>query len=634
MNLKKTRFNFYIYIICGFISDISFALSIGKLERSEENVNQLVKKFFPNENNLCVIQLELGDEEYFPKFHVPVVAYSRDQILQDCDGKLKDQDGYVLVTSNASDIEVHMVPILKCLNLTTLKIKTKYILILDSTEDRISYETYENHFDYLWKSFGIINLAVLAIRYQSGNSEPPFIMSFNPFFARQNSNASVLVKNTLDQDLRRSLTNRFRNMYGHSLRAVVARSPGNGITIEHARQVKSLGDNPVFLLKQSFEQYLNISFDVYEHLTTDEDPNSMDSKFNIPLGEIMKGKADYCVHFMFSTISWPKTIQLIQIGYSFRFIFVVPSPRQVESWRLFLYIFQWEVSVGLALTLVVLSVTSVLFVVVISKTNKLSDGLSVTSEVVLVLKAFISASINTLPTRHSQRLMVAMSLVLGLVSTTVFSAKLFNLIKSRPTEGHIGSLHELLVSKLPIHITHRAFETILDTFENTSLTQLRLNVKYNKTLERDRNLLDPQNLNISGHAVLYIDDILYAIINSQPKNRVFLKYFDVIRESISEASPVAVYPIGSVFFDVFNELNMKLVAGGFYLYWYKVNNHKIVERVSKLLTSNAEQAQDHTSEDSPVSLKYDDLNLAFYILYIGLTMSALCFIKEIISKKN
>lgn len=629
MNLRLFYYPLILSIFFGFIFETSFALDIKRVKRNEANVNQLIEKFFPYEHNVCVIQLELVNDKYFPNFHVPVVAYTRDQILQDCDGKLKDQDGYVFMTSNTTNIEVQMVPLLKCLNRTTLKIKTKYILILDFTEDRTSDEAYGNYFNSLWKSFGIINMAVLPIRDQSTNAELPFIISYNPFFAHRYTNASALIKNTLYQDLRRNLTERFRNMHGYPLRAVLARSPNVGITIENARQVKRLGDNPVFLLKQSLEEYLKTKFDVYEHLNSDVDPDSMDSKFNIPLSEIINGKADHCIHFMFSTISWPRTIQIIQIGFSFKFVLVVPKPRHVESWKLIFYLFQWKVRLGLGLTLIVLSGAYILFVVVLSKTNKLKHNSNMTSEVLTVWKAFISLSINKLPTRHSQRLLVAISLMLGLIFSTVFSAKLLNLIKSRPIEGRIRSLYELQDSKLPIYLTHRAFKTIMDTFENTSLSQLQKNVKHDKTFENDNRLFDPQHLNITDHAVLYADELLYTIVN-QPQNRVFFKYFEVLKEPISEPSSVTVFPIGSVYFDVFNELNLKLVAGGFYREWYKVNHQKITERLSSVSSTVVQPTNDHVvSDDEHVPLKYDDLKLAFYILYIGLSMSALCFIKEV-----
>lgn len=92
-----------------------------RLKSNDANVNQLIEKFFPYEKSFCVIQLELGEDQYFLNFHVPVVAYARDQILRDYDGNLMDQDGYVLLTSNSNNIEEQMVPLLECLNHTTLK---------------------------------------------------------------------------------------------------------------------------------------------------------------------------------------------------------------------------------------------------------------------------------------------------------------------------------------------------------------------------------------------------------------------------------------------------------------------------------------------------------------------------------
>lgn len=86
---------------------------------------------------------------------------------------------------------------------------------------------------------------------------------------------------------------------------------------------------------------------------------------------------------------------------------------------------------------------------------------------------------------------------------------------------------------------------------------------------------------------------------------------------------------GSVYFDNFNELNLKLVAGGFYRKWYKAFGYVFEERVSSAPNTIVQPANDYLLDDSQEPLKYDDLKLAFYLLYIGLTISALCFITEV-----
>lgn len=387
------------------------------------------------------------------------------------------------------------------------------------------------------------------------------------------------------------------------------------------------------LFKQTFEDHFNTCFDVHEHVNRGGfEPDSIYKELGLPLGEIVNGKADHLILDLFSKKNWPRTIQIIQIGYSFKFIIIVPKPRQVESWRLFLYIFQWEVSVGLGLTLLVLSGAAILFVIILS--NKVSDSLNLTFEMLTVWKAFISASTNKLPTQHSQRLLVAVSLFLGLIFITLFSAVLFKLMKSRPTEGRIRSLLELQDSKIPIYLSHSSFRRVMDTFENTSsFSRLQQNVNHDEEFESVKNMYNPQHFNITDRAVLYPDNVLYSVVN-QPQNRKMYDHFEVLQESIFETSMVMAFQKGSVYFDNFNELNLKLVAGGFYRRWYNAFDYVFVENLSSAPSTVVQPANDHLLNDNHVPLKYYDLKLAFYLLYVGLTISALCFIIEVYSCKN
>lgn len=70
------------------VTGMYFKLDNNGLLRDEKKVKQLIEKFFPYENNLCMIQLETSEEEYVPNFHVPVIAYTDDQMLEDCHDKL------------------------------------------------------------------------------------------------------------------------------------------------------------------------------------------------------------------------------------------------------------------------------------------------------------------------------------------------------------------------------------------------------------------------------------------------------------------------------------------------------------------------------------------------------------------
>lgn len=616
---------------------ISFKPDNIENKSEEDHLNQLVKELFPQENNLYVIQLDPnhdtpGEDKYIPNFHVPVVVYNEDQILRDCDGnKLQDYSGYVFKTSNSASIEVHLFPVLKCLNQTTLKIKTKFMLLVDSSKGRIPFDTYSTFFNNLWKTFGITNIAIHPINDQSTNAEMPLTIFYNPFFAHQHSNASALVINTGGLDLRRSMVDRFRNMQGYPLKTLLVNHNSLNIAAEDVTKSIRLGESPSLVFGQILKGYLNASLDVYMVVNYNTDRESMDKGTVTPIGEFLNGNADHCIPWALLDTKWTKHVQIIQIGQSYKYVFVVPKPRQVESWRLFLYLFQWEVSVGLGLTLLVLSGAAILFVIVLSRTNNGSDSLQATTQVVTVLKASISASINKLPENHSQRLLVAVSLLLGLIVITVLSARLFNLMKSRPEEGSIKSLRELQDSKLPIYLSTEMFIQALATLENTSLSELQKNVVHDGPYYN--NWMNPQHLNITDRAILFIDYMINLLVNL-PNSRRFSKYFEVINEAISESSYALIYPIGSLYYDSINDLNLILSAGGFYHKWYDALTKKHIEKFLKFPSKVAQPANDHgTDDDDKVPLAYDDLKLAFYILFIGLILATICFVTELFLKK-
>lgn len=163
----------------------------------EEAVN-VIQKYFPHENTLCVVLSE--PDTFLPTSHVPVILHTQEQVFQDCSSKLTEQEGYVIVTSNAENLEGQIIPLLKCFNQTTLKLKTKYILVFHISDDEHSNETYSSFFLKLWKSYGIINISILPSRVYSQNSNLPVIVSYNPFLALQHSSSNALLMITLSQD--------------------------------------------------------------------------------------------------------------------------------------------------------------------------------------------------------------------------------------------------------------------------------------------------------------------------------------------------------------------------------------------------------------------------------------------------
>lgn len=593
-------------------------------------VADAIQKYFPLEKTLCVVLSESVDEAFLPPFHVPVIVFTKDQLLQGCGEQLMDQDGYVLLASNAAHLERQMLPLLKCFNETTLKLKTKYILVLDlSKESHLSRdESYSRFFHNLWNAFGIINIAVLHVQDQKSlKFDPLLIISYDPFLARHLSPRNALRRNTYTQDVRGIMIDRFRNMHGQSLRTVFYRGSNNVCPLKDFYEKQTLGADPVILLKQILEENLNASFEVYEPLSNDLFGTINKSGV---VEEIGSGKADYCINFSLIPpgVMWLRHVQLILTGYVFDLIFVVPMPRKVESWRLFQYIFQWQVCVGLSFVLFLLSGAALLFVHVFSTLSHKNSN--TTSEIVALWKASLSVSTNRLPTTHSQRSLITLSLLIGVIFPTLFSAQLFSLVKSKPRSASIKTLQDVHDSNLPIYTVYKQFSSYLNSFENTTLHRLKDNLKTDKMYEKVY-YLDSSYLNITDRA-LVSTNLMIKLATSLPQNKAFLQYFEVVKEPMLQTSMVMFLPTGSVYYDHFNYLNERLISGGFYLKWFDANKYRLVKRYSASPTPSAPVGvASHQSEDNRVPLNYDDLRLAFYILYVGLTVSVVCFIKEVLS---
>lgn len=91
-------------------------------------------------------------------------------------------------------------------------------------------------------------------------------------------------------------------------------------------------------------------------------------------------------------------------------------------------------------------------------------------------------------------------------------------------------------------------------------------------------------------------------------------------------------PTGSVYYDHFNYVNQRLISGGFYLKWFDAHKYRLVKRYAASSTPGAPVGVGlHQSDGNRVPLTYNDLIMAFCILYVGLSVSVVCFLKEVLT---
>lgn len=140
--LEEDTLRIYISVVLAILFVVSFMQS-HQFCGSVKKVVEPIQNYFPHENCLCVVLGVTAEEEFLPMptLHVPEVVFTKDRVLQDCGSKSTNQDGYIFMTSNAASLEIQIIPHLRCFNRSTLKLKTKYILITDfSDSDSGRYE--------------------------------------------------------------------------------------------------------------------------------------------------------------------------------------------------------------------------------------------------------------------------------------------------------------------------------------------------------------------------------------------------------------------------------------------------------------------------------------------------------------
>lgn len=132
MSFRVSHFA-YISIIMAILFGVSLMQSL-QFCGSVKKVVETIQNYFPPENCLYVVLGVTAEEELLPMptLHVPAVVFTQDRVLQDCGSKSTDQDGYIFMTSNAASLENQIIPLLRCFNRSTLKLKTKYILTATS----------------------------------------------------------------------------------------------------------------------------------------------------------------------------------------------------------------------------------------------------------------------------------------------------------------------------------------------------------------------------------------------------------------------------------------------------------------------------------------------------------------------
>lgn len=207
------------------IADSSVVFSeddVRQLDKSENLVRKAIAKYFPYGGVLGLVLSKHADmENLFIKLSVPVVLFATNNNTVDCHSQRLDLQGYILVTSCKSSLEVQTLPALNCFNQSSFRLRSKRILIPDIClgKDSYGFNRYLRCLEFFWKTHGLVYVSILPIwKSSSGRIILKSVFAYNPF-ETGNTFRSSLVQADVGGNFVSSFRKRFRNMNGYTVKA-------------------------------------------------------------------------------------------------------------------------------------------------------------------------------------------------------------------------------------------------------------------------------------------------------------------------------------------------------------------------------------------------------------------------------
>lgn len=572
--------------------------NVVQLHGSVKLINEVIGNYFPKYGRLgLVLSRSVEIENIF--IRTPEVAAVLYTIYHDgtveCHSKNIDLGGYIFMTSCNSSLESQTIPALKCFNRTSFRFRSHRILIVDVCLERYSYdsERYLSYLEYIWKTHGLVYVSILPLckTLKENANILRKIFTYNPFQPVDSFHSS-LVKANIDTDFVHKFQQRFRNMNGYKIEVLDILS--TSLPDELRYELKTN-------LKKEFRSYFNVTMNIHE----DHDFDKYD--LHMGLSEDVFNKHENPVLTMFPTFDYLK-LQYLSRKYEEASLVVVKSPPIINTWNSILYAFTKELWFWIGFSYICVCFCAIIF----SKCRASKDSSSTMLDLSRVCNALMSIPITKLPTRNSERLLWALSVWLGFMVTTCLLGQIIRFMFSKPLPPLIDTFEDLNKSGIKI--------------ENIFVADI---LKLNSTEFDDRvgNTIDLETMCSDGK-------IKAAwLIESQVKTSDLssIKGMHIMREK----GPVLYYrvsvPAGSIFFEHFDMLFSRL-------YQTNIGLNRLYEawRKMQLLVLSEEFPffEDcYTKIDSAAGLTYGDLKVAFYSLYVGLTLSAVCFVIEITMEK-
>lgn len=239
----------------------------------------------------------------------------------------------------------------------------------------------------------------------------------------------------------------------------------------------------------------------------------------------------------------------------------------------------------------------------------------------------ISMPFLTLKRPTSLRLFFCVWLLYGMLISVAFKGNLTGNLVERKFLPDINTIKELAESSYPLatlprHIKH--LQRYIDT-KNVYGAMLQDKVVETPDLQL-KYLIDNNNL---SYAYLQKYHVAIFKTNSRLHTKHGRPLFHAMRQCIVPFHAVYIVPYGSPYLGFINRLVRNAQEFGFINYWNRLMNAAF--RTSR---RNVKRKRRNEDDDEPVVLRMHHYQATFCFLFIGLTISAVCFLFELLSLKE
>lgn len=226
----------------------------------------------------------------------------------------------------------------------------------------------------------------------------------------------------------------------------------------------------------------------------------------------------------------------------------------------------------------------------------------------------------------SLRIFLCVWLIYGMLISAAFKGNLTGNLVERQYLPDINTIQDLAESSYPLATLPRHLKHLHRYIDPKNQYGARLK---NKLVEipdlQFRYLLDHNNL---SYAYLQKYHVSVFKVNSRMHSRKGRPLFHVMNQCIVPFHAVYIVPYGSPYLGFINRLLRSAQEFGFINYWDRLMNAAFRSSRRSVMRKRRDE------DDEPVVLKLTHYEAVFCFWYIGLALSAVCFILELLSKQH